>query len=128
MRLDAIGVASADMANTVNFYSLLGFSFPAFTKEDKHLEAVTKEGEVRFMIDDATFLESIIGQTPMAANHSTFALLCESPADVDTAVERIRENGYRVVKEPWNAVWGQRYAVIADPDGYMVDLFARFTD
>ncbi len=28
------------------------------------------------------------------------------------------------VKEPWDAFWGQRYAVIADPDGNTVDLFA----
>jgi hypothetical protein len=27
-------------------------------------------------------------------------------------------------KAPWDAVWGQRYAVIHDPDGNSVDLFA----
>jgi uncharacterized glyoxalase superfamily protein PhnB len=30
-------------------------------------------------------------------------------------------HGYR---EPWDAVWGQRYAVVQDPDGNHVDLFA----
>lgn len=25
---------------------------------------------------------------------------------------------------PWNADWGQRYAVVLDPDGNGIDLFA----
>ncbi len=128
MRLDAIGVTSSDFGSTVNFYSLLGFSFPAFTKEDKHLEAVTKEGEVRFMIDDKKLIEGMLGAAPVPANHSAFALLCDSPLEVDAAVERVRENGFTIVKEPWNAPWGQRYAVIRDPDGYLVDLFAHLAD
>ena len=27
-------------------------------------------------------------------------------------------------KEPWDAFWGQRYAVVKDPDGNHIDLFA----
>jgi len=29
-----------------------------------------------------------------------------------------------VVKEPWDAFWGQHYAIVADPEGYRCDLFA----
>jgi uncharacterized glyoxalase superfamily protein PhnB len=29
-----------------------------------------------------------------------------------------------VVTAPYDAPWGQRYATVADPDGYRVDLFA----
>jgi uncharacterized glyoxalase superfamily protein PhnB len=32
--------------------------------------------------------------------------------------------GYEPHLEPWNAFWGQRYAVVNDPDGNAVDLFA----
>jgi hypothetical protein len=32
--------------------------------------------------------------------------------------------GYEGHKPPWDAFWGQRYAVIRDPDGNTVDLFA----
>ncbi|MFE2436947.1 glyoxalase, partial [Streptomyces sp. NPDC059409] len=27
-------------------------------------------------------------------------------------------------RAPWDAPWGQRYAVVNDPDGHGVDLFA----
>ena len=36
----------------------------------------------------------------------------DSPADVD--------DGH---KAPWDAPWGQRYALVRDPDGNAVDLF-----
>jgi uncharacterized glyoxalase superfamily protein PhnB len=29
------------------------------------------------------------------------------------------------VKQPWDAFWGQRYAVIRDPDGLHLDLYAQ---
>jgi uncharacterized glyoxalase superfamily protein PhnB len=32
--------------------------------------------------------------------------------------------GHRSHKDPWDAPWGQRYAVVLDPDGTSVDLFA----
>ena len=32
--------------------------------------------------------------------------------------------GHRVVKEPYDAFWGQRYATVHDPDGNAVDLYA----
>ena len=32
--------------------------------------------------------------------------------------------GFHGHKAPWDAFWGQRYAIIDDPDGNHVDLFA----
>jgi len=37
---------------------------------------------------------------------------------------KIIEAGYTGYKAPWDAFWGQRYAIIIDPDGNHVDLFA----
>ena len=103
---------------------MLGFRFPDFVGNEKHLEPITPEGEVRLMIDERGLMESITGKPPVPPNHSSFALKCESPAQVDAAVAQVREAGFTVVKEPWDAFWGQRYAIVADPDGYGVDLFA----
>jgi uncharacterized glyoxalase superfamily protein PhnB len=30
-------------------------------------------------------------------------------------------------KEPWDAFWGQRYALLGDPDGVRVNLYAALT-
>ena len=38
--------------------------------------------------------------------------------------QALTDAGFKAVKEPWEAFWGQRYAAVADPDGNQVDLFA----
>jgi uncharacterized glyoxalase superfamily protein PhnB len=124
MKLDAVTVTSGDLAATAKFYELLGFRFPAFPADAKHLEPITAEGEVRLMIDDRGLMTSITGKEPTPSSHSSFAIKCGAPAEVDAAVANIRAAGFAIVKEPWDAFWGQRYAIVSDPDGYMVDLFA----
>jgi catechol 2,3-dioxygenase-like lactoylglutathione lyase family enzyme len=127
MKLDAVSVTSGDFAQTVKFYELLGFKFPEFAADAKHLEPVAEPGEVRLMIDDRDLIESIIGKAPVPASHSSFAIKCGSPKEVDNTVRKIGAAGFTVVKEPWDAFWGQRYAIVADPDGYLVDVFAALT-
>ncbi|MBA3788790.1 VOC family protein [Patescibacteria group bacterium] len=124
MKLDAVAVTSKDLKKSAEFYSLLGFTFPDFDAEEKHLEPITETGSVRLMIDDHELIKSITGKDPLPANHSSFALKCDSPSEVDAVTKKIAEKGFTIIKEPWDAFWGQRYAIIADPDGYMVDIFA----
>jgi catechol 2,3-dioxygenase-like lactoylglutathione lyase family enzyme len=124
MKLDAVSVASTNLEKTARFYSLLGFMFPAVARETKHLESISPPGEVRLMIDDHAMVKSIMGRNPAAPAHSSFAIKCASPRQVDAAVAAIHKAGFVVVTEPWDAFWGQRYAIVADPDGYMSDLFA----
>ena len=52
------------------------------------------------------------------------AFRLDTPTDVDRAYEQLVSLGYDGHKEPWDAFWGQRYAIIHDPDGNSVDLFA----
>ncbi len=125
MKLDAISISSKDLKETVKFYSLLGFSFADFPSDEKHIEPITKKDDVRLMIDDAGLIESITGIRPIPPTHSSFAILCDTPQIVDETVAKIKSGGYGIVKEPWDAFWGQRYAIVKDPDGYMVDLFAN---
>jgi len=124
VKIDAISVTSSDMAKTVKFHSLLGFEFPKFEPNEDHIEPITKEGDVRLMIDEAKFMKSITGVVPKPPTHSSFAMKCETPAEVDACTAHIKAAGFKVEKEPWNAFWGQRYAIVADPDSYQVDIFA----
>jgi catechol 2,3-dioxygenase-like lactoylglutathione lyase family enzyme len=124
MKLDAISVTSTDLEKTVRFYSVLGFVFRPCEKDERHIEPQTKPGDVRLMIDTADLIESITGSKPTPPNHSSFAMTCDYPSDVDAACEKIKAEGFVVTKEPWDAFWGQRYAIVQDPDGYMIDLFA----
>jgi uncharacterized glyoxalase superfamily protein PhnB len=53
----------------------------------------------------------------------SLAFLCSSPEEVDATYERLATLGHGY-KEPWDAFWGQRYAIVKDPDGNHIDLFA----
>ena len=56
------------------------------------------------------------------ASRSAFA--CDSPADVDATFDALVGAGATGHLAPRDAFWGQRYAVVLDPDGNHVDLFA----
>ena len=122
MPIYAVAVSATDLPRARAFYELLGFRFPEATSDDPHLEAEDTSG-VRLMIDDASFLTELHGEPPRPGTVAGFAIVVESPAEVDGTVERIRAAGHAVVAEPYDAPWGQRYATVADPDGYRVDVF-----
>lgn len=125
MKIDAVGVTTSNLRQSVNFYSLLGFVFPEFKDDEGHLEPLTSDSSARLMIDTKKMVEDILGEKPKPANHSCFAIRFDTPGELDTCAGRLKEAGFKIVKEPWNAFWGQRYAIIEDPDGYKIDLYAR---
>jgi uncharacterized glyoxalase superfamily protein PhnB len=52
------------------------------------------------------------------------AFKADSPAEVNAIYDKVTAAGYTGLKEPWDAFWGQRYALLQDTDGNRVDIFA----
>jgi catechol 2,3-dioxygenase-like lactoylglutathione lyase family enzyme len=125
MKIATVGVTSSNLKETVKFYTTLGFTFPDYEPDEQHLEPLTPDGSARLMIDSKELITNILGKVPQTANHSSFAIEFSSPEEVNLVAKKIAEQNYTLVKEPWDAFWGQRYAIIADPDGYMIDLYAK---
>lgn len=123
MKIDAIGVSSFDLKKTAAFYELLGFKFGEIKDGEDHIEPV-EPGGMRLMIDSKKLMAELINAEPKPSNHSAFAILYDSPAEVNTVAERVKQAGHTIVAEPRDAFWGQRYAIVQDPDGYRIDLFA----
>jgi uncharacterized glyoxalase superfamily protein PhnB len=117
-----IGIVASDMAASLPFYRLLGLEIP----EDAsgHVEVKTPNG-YRIAWDTEALMKDLYPdwETPRG-QRTTLAFKCDSPAEVDALYGRIVQSGYQGYKEPWDAFWGQRYAVVRDPDGNLVDLFA----
>ncbi|WP_030434848.1 VOC family protein [Actinoplanes subtropicus] len=124
--MNAIGLAVADMATSLSFYRRLGLDFPAGAESEPHAEAELPGG-VRLMIDTHAEIASFDpDHRPGGAikDGPSLAFLCADPAEVDTVHADLVAAGYPNVKEPWDAFWGQRYAIVLDPDGYRIELFA----
>jgi uncharacterized glyoxalase superfamily protein PhnB len=62
--------------------------------------------------------------SPPRDGRISLAFQCDSPAEVDAMYKKITEAGHEGHVEPFDAFWGQRYAVVHDPDGNSVDLYA----
>jgi uncharacterized glyoxalase superfamily protein PhnB len=120
--LNAIGIVASDTERSIAFYRLLGVDFPK--GGGGHIEATLPNG-VRLMLDDEEVIRSFRPDwTRETGNQLALAFECASPAEVDELYEAVEVAGFDAEKEPWDAVWGQRYAQLRDPDGVPVDLFA----
>ncbi|GGL82216.1 glyoxalase [Streptomyces fumigatiscleroticus] len=124
-RFDAIGLVVSDMAASVAFYRRLGLAFPEGSEDQPHAEAPLPGG-LRLLLDTEETVRSFHPgwQPPAGGGRAALALRCDTPAEVDAVYGELVGAGYRGGLGPWDAVWGQRYAVVHDPDGNGVDLFA----
>lgn len=122
MKLDMIGIAVKDMARSLGFYRKLGWDIPADSDHEPHVE-ITLENGLRFAWDTLALMQSLEPDFKIAP-HSIGAFLCSSPAEVDAKYQALLEAGVEGHRPPWDAFWGQRYAIIKDPDVNTVDLFA----
>jgi uncharacterized glyoxalase superfamily protein PhnB len=124
-RLDLIGLVVENMARSLAFYRKLGFDLPPDADTEPHVEA-TLPGGLRIAWDTVETVRSFDpGWTAPSGGHRVaLAFACDSAADVDATYRALVDAGHDGHKEPWDAFWGQRYAIVLDPDGNSVDLFA----
>lgn len=125
MNLNKVAVASSDLEKTLGFYKILGFEFPEIMEADRHIESKYAGAGAALMIDTVDLIEEISGEKPVPGTGSAFAIHYAESKEVDAIVKSLKEAGFTIVKEPWEAFWGQYYAIVADPDGYKVDLYVN---
>jgi uncharacterized glyoxalase superfamily protein PhnB len=122
--LNAIGITVADLRRSMRFYRLLGLDLPEDPAEG-HVE-VTMANGTRLMFDTEDVVRSFLpGWMRADGNQLSLAFECESAADLDAVYARVVAAGFEGEKAPWDAFWGQRYALLGDPDGVRVNLYAR---
>lgn len=123
-RLNALSIVVADMGATLAFYRRLGLDIPDGADTEMHAEALA--GDLRLLFDTRAVVESFTPEwvPPSGGHRVALAFECATPAAVDAWHADLVGAGYTSLHDPFDAVWGQRYAVIADPDGNPVDLYA----
>ena len=113
--LNAVTVATHDMAASVRFYLALGFErayggpaaeFTSYRVGDGHWNVVHA--------DDSTAW-------------SWWGRAIFYVADVDALHDRAVAAGYLPSTSPADATWGERYFHIADPDGHELSFACPFT-
>ena len=122
-QLNALGIVTSDMARSITFYRLVGLDVPE-TPGEGHVDTFLPNG-VRFMLDSEDTVRSFRPDWKReTGNQIGLAFECANAAEVDELYARVVAAGFDGEKAPWDAVWGQRYAQLRDPDGVGVDLYA----
>ena len=119
----AVGIVVADMSTALAFYRRLGLSIPPEADKEPHVNHELPGG-LTLMWDTVETIRSFDPDwTPPTGGPGTaLAFMCADAAEVDRTYADMVAAGYEGHKEPWDAFWGQRYAVLRDPDGNSVDL------
>ena len=117
----------SDLERSAEFYRHLGLQFPAPVDPDGHGHTEAQPvGGITLMLDTReTILEFAPAWTPSTGGHAmAMAFNCETAAGVDATFAELLTAGGSAHHEPWDAVWGMRYAQVKDPDGNVLDLYA----
>jgi len=121
---DMIGMVVSDMAESLKFYRLLGLDIPPGAESEDYAEVITPNG-YRISWNTVTMIKGLYPDwEEPRGQRMTLAFKCADPAEVDALHAAVIAGGYASYKAPWDAFWGQRYAVVIDLDGNLVDLFA----
>ena len=124
IKLDMIGIISADIAESLRFYRLLDLEIPEPPEGEDHVEVTLANG-LRLAWDGLSMMKELDPEWVAPVGHRIgLAFLCDGPAQVDATYRRILAAGFKSKRAPWDAFWGQRYALVQDPDGNVIDLFA----
>lgn len=127
-RCNALSIVVSDMARSVEFYRLCGLDLPSDAADQPHVESVV-EGGFRLMFDTVETVQAFDPgwEPPKGGHRMALALQCATPADVDASYQRLVDAGHGGRLPPFDAFWGQRYAVVNDPDGNPVDFYAALS-
>src|SRR3977135_2781449 len=118
-QVDALGIVVDDMPRALAFYRELGIDVPPEADEQPHAQTALSGG-LQLMFDTVAETRPFArdGHAPPNGLHRMeLAFQLDTPAEVDDLYGRLTSLGYHGHKQPWDAFWGQRYAIVHDPAG-----------
>ena len=127
-RFDLVDIVARDFDASVAFYRRLGVEIDAGQPgEIRHADA--SFGDVEFHIDN----EHLAGlyNASWRTGEQTRVVVGFKLGTREEVDERYRDltgAGYPGIQPPFDAFWGARYAIVADPDGNHVGLMSPIDD
>jgi uncharacterized glyoxalase superfamily protein PhnB len=126
-----LNLVAADVQATIDFYRLLGVDLPdeKVWRTDSgphHTEGVRIGGEAEIEVDSQALARVYnAGHAQAPSDPATvLGFSVGSRDEVDAVYDRLVSAGYEGRQPPYDAFWGARYAIVADPDGRDVGLMS----
>jgi len=119
--LDQLNLVVSDMERSVAFYRLLGVDVgDTLARWQPHHRSARAGVDLDF--DSVRFARD--WNTGSTGPGVVLGFKVPTRDGVDELCARMRDQGYGVQQEPFDAFWGARYAVVEDPDGNPVGLMS----
>jgi catechol 2,3-dioxygenase-like lactoylglutathione lyase family enzyme len=127
-----LNIVATDYTATIDFYRRLGVEIPdsAASPEGFRHIAIPFANGISLEIDNAElarFYHAGWRGSP-GGSRLVIGFLLLSRAEVDQKYKELMEAGYTGRQPPYDAFWGARYAIVADPDGNDVGLMSPIDD
>jgi catechol 2,3-dioxygenase-like lactoylglutathione lyase family enzyme len=124
--LQTIGLTVKDLGKSLSFYRTLGLAIPDGQDDEFHVQYDSEDGYSIGFIPETTMLQTNPGwKAPSGDNRISLQFACTTPGEVNETYKRLIDAGHTSFKQPWDAMWGQRFAQVLDPDGNNVAFFAE---
>jgi catechol 2,3-dioxygenase-like lactoylglutathione lyase family enzyme len=118
--IDNVGVATCDLARSVDFYRMLGFE-KAYQNERG---CTMVSGTTKLFIFPAGPQEAATRAITLAGNPPGIDHISFLVDDVDRSFTELKGRGIPFTAVPADQSWGARTAVLQDPDGNNLFLLA----
>ncbi|MDG4821239.1 VOC family protein [Asanoa sp. WMMD1127] len=114
-----------DLAASLAFYRLLGW---VGEPTGPHVEFAFPDGLSVELDEIGSVALWNSGSPPASAGSGVLSTRLPSREEVDAVWRKITEAGYESRQVPFDAFWGSRYAIVADPDGHQIGLMSPSDD
>jgi uncharacterized glyoxalase superfamily protein PhnB len=124
--LDQVNLVVQNMDAMVAFYQLLGVEVerpPA--PWDAHHRSVRMPDGLDLDLDSSVFASQWNRGWPTGRAAPVLGFRVSRRETVDAIFARLTEAGYEGQQPPYDAFWGARYALVADPDGNTVGIMSE---
>ena len=122
-----VNLVVSEMDAAIAFYRLLGVDLDPSTDQwppgtgARHVHAHHQPDAADFDLDNQA-MARLWGHDALAAGAAVLGFALPSSDAVDEKYRELVEAGYAGRKEPYDAFFGARYAIVDDPDGRPVGL------
>jgi catechol 2,3-dioxygenase-like lactoylglutathione lyase family enzyme len=122
---DQVNLVVRDMPAMVEFYRRLGAEIASAPAPwDRHHRNLTTPEGIDFDLDSTEFASMWNKGWPAGAVGAVLGFRFSTREAVDATYAELTAAGYTGQQPPYDAFWGSRYAVVADPDGNSVGLMS----
>ena len=121
MNLASIRLVTKDLDSLVAFYTMLTGAAAARLAPD--FAEIRLEGAIVAISTERAVQQFNVGAATAAANRS--AILEFQVNDVDAVRTRLTDAPINYVMQPTDQPWGNRSMLLRDPDGNLINIFAR---